>query len=236
MTTPYAPDSGSRGLVWLIGAALATVIVWRLPGGNYVLYPFTILATWFHEMAHGLAALILGGNFTKLLIFRDGSGLAYYTGPLFGGAIGNAIVAAAGPLGPPVAGAALILTSRDAKAASRGLYFGGLLMVISTAVWVRSIFGLIVIPAIGLGILLLAAKGSPRVQMFAVQFLGVQACVSTYRQIDYLFTYSAGPLGVSDTGHMQEVLILPYWFWGAFLAGLSLLILVQSLRIAYRGK
>jgi Peptidase M50B-like len=223
------------GLFWLMAAAVITVVLWQLPGGNYILYPFTILATWFHEMAHGLAALLLGGSFKNLLIFPDGSGMAHFSGPLFLGRIGPALVAAAGPLGPPIAGAALILASRSERSASLSLKFLGIFLLVSTAIWVRSLFGFVMIPLIGLLILGIAFKGSPRLHGFAVQFLGVQACVSTYLQLGYLFTYSAGQLGISDTGHMQQALLLPYWFWGALIAVSSFLLLFQSLRIAYRS-
>jgi hypothetical protein len=86
----------------------------------------------------------------------------------------------------------------------------------------------------GLAVLGLAFKGSEQVQRLLIQFLGVQACVSTHRQIDYLFSYSAGPLGTSDTGQIQQALLLPYWLWGGLLALSSLLILVMSLRSVYR--
>jgi hypothetical protein len=33
---------------------------------------------------------------------------------------------------------------------------------------------------------------------------------------------------------MQRYLLLPYWFWGALMAVASVVILVQSLRVAYR--
>lgn len=228
-------DVGPKAFWGLIAAAILTVVLWQIPGGNYILYPFTILATWFHEMAHGLTALLLGGSFTKLLVFSDGSGVAYYSGPLFLGPFGKALVAAAGPMGPPLAGAALILVSRNLKAASIALKLLGGFLLISTAVWVRSLFGFVAIPLMGIGVLGIALKGSGQVQRVSVQFLGVQACVSTYRQIDYLFSYSACPLGISDTGQIQQVLFLPYWFWGALIAVLSLLILVMSLWNAYRS-
>jgi hypothetical protein len=235
MPNQEAPMVTAVHPVWFIGAAALTVALWHVPMGNYVLYPFTILATWFHEMAHGLAAMALGGGFSKLQVFQDGSGLASYTGPLWFGRIGNAIVAAAGPLGPPIAGAGLIISSRSVKAASFALKALGIIMLLSTIVWVRSIFGLVAIPLIGLGVLAVAHKGSERARAFAVQFLGVQACISAYRQVDYLFTYSAGPLGISDTGQMQQALFLPYWVWGALLTAASALILFASLRAAYRS-
>ncbi|PKL76350.1 MAG: peptidase M50, partial [Candidatus Melainabacteria bacterium HGW-Melainabacteria-1] len=42
---------------WLIVAAMITVMLWQMPFGGLALYPFTILATWFHEMGHGLSAM-----------------------------------------------------------------------------------------------------------------------------------------------------------------------------------
>lgn len=53
-----APPAIERmGFTWLMAAALVTVVLWQIPQGDYILYPFTILATWFHEMGHGLAAI-----------------------------------------------------------------------------------------------------------------------------------------------------------------------------------
>jgi hypothetical protein len=234
MPTESLPTVDRMGLAWIAAATVVTVVLWQVPGGNYLLYPFTILATWFHEMAHGLAALLLGGHFEKLLIFSDGSGVAYYTGPLFGGRVGRAVVAAAGPMGPPFVGAALILASRNVRGASISLKLLAGILLASAAIWVRSVFGLAAIPLMGVAVLGIGIKGPARLQNFAAQFLGVQACVSTYRQIDYLFSYSAGPLGISDTAQIQQALFLPYWFWGGFMALLSLAILVQSLRVAYR--
>ncbi len=151
------------------------------------------------------------------------------------GTFGQVLVAAAGPMGPPVAGAALILTSRSLKATSITLKLLGGFLLISTAVWVRSLFGVVTIPLMGVGVLGAALEGSERVQRLLVQFLGVQACVSTYRQIDYLFSYSAGPLGISDTAQIQQALLLPYWFWGGLIAVSSLLILLMSLWSVYRS-
>ncbi|MEO1375737.1 MAG: M50 family metallopeptidase [Cyanobacteria bacterium J06635_10] len=222
------------GIWWLIGAAAATILLWQVQYGDYILYPFSILATWFHEMGHGLAAILLGGNFQQLQISADGSGFAIHSGRLFLGPIGRALVAAAGPMGPPIAGAILILASRNFKTASISLKILGGFLLFSVLIWVRSIFGIIAILTLGLIILLIGLKASRWFQGFSIQFLGVQACISTYHQLDYLFTPTAGPLGLSDTGQIQRQLFLPYWFWGGVMAIASLLILVQSLRIAYK--
>jgi len=237
LLTKEAPPVVERmGLTWLIAAAIATALLWQLPGGDYILYPFTILATWFHEMGHGLMALLLGGQFQKLQIFSNGSGVATYGIRSSLGPIAPAMVAAAGPMGPPLAGAALILASRSFKTASLSLKILGSFLLFSTFIWVRSWFGLVAIPVLGLIILGIALKAPRWTQGFVIQFLGVQACVSTYHQLDYLFSRSAGSLGLSDTAQMQRYLLLPYWFWGGLMAIASLVILVQSLRVAYRSE
>ncbi|MEH2371678.1 M50 family metallopeptidase [Nostoc sp.] len=237
LLTREAPQVVERmGLTWLIAAAIATALLWQLPGGDYILYPFTILATWFHEMGHGLMALLLGGQFQKLEIFSNGSGVATYGIQSSLGPIVPAIIAAAGPMGPPIAGAALILASRSFRAATLSLKILGSFLLFSTLIWVRSWFGLLAIPLLGLIILGIALKAPRWAQGFVIQFLGVQACVSTYHQLDYLFSQSAGSLGLSDTAQMQRYLLLPYWFWGGLMAIASLVILVQSLGVAYRSK
>ena len=221
------------GFFWLVAAALITISLWQIPAGAYILYPFTILATWFHEMGHGLAAIILGGNFQQLQIYGDGSGVAFHSGRLYLGSIGRALVAAAGPMGPPIAGAGLILASRKFQTASVCLKILGGLLLFSVLVWVRSLFGIVAISLLGLTILGISLKAAPWFQGFSVQFLGVQACISTYHQLDYLFSSNAGSLGLSDTAQIQRQLFLPYWFWGGLMAIASLVILVQSLRVAY---
>ena len=220
------------GIWWLIGAAVATIALWQIPYGGYILYPFSILATWFHEMGHGLAAILLGGDFRQLQIFANGSGFAQYSSRF--GPIGRAFVAAAGPMGPPIAGGMLILASRSFKTASLSLKILGGVLLFSVLIWVRSLFGIAVILLLGLIILGIGLKANRWFQGFSIQFLGVQACISTYHQLDYLFTRTAGPLGVSDTGQIQQQLFLPYWFWGGIMAIASLVILVQSLRMAYK--
>ncbi|MDJ0618078.1 MAG: M50 family metallopeptidase [Calothrix sp. MO_192.B10] len=231
-----APAAIERtGFTWLIAAALVTVLLWQIPAGDYILYPFTILATWFHEMGHGLAAIILGGDFRQLQIYGNGSGVAFHSGRLYLGSIGRALVAAAGPMGPPIAGAGLILASRKLQTASFCLKVLGGFLLFSVLIWVRSLFGIVAITLLGLVILGISLKAPKWMQGFAVQFLGVQACISTYHQLNYLFSSNAGSLGLSDTAQIQQQLFLPYWFWGGLMAIASLVILVQSLRIAYHS-
>lgn len=65
-----------------IATAVVYALIWHTYYGYYILYPFTILGTWFHEMGHGIMSILVGGRFNYLEIFPNGSGLAhssYYT-------------------------------------------------------------------------------------------------------------------------------------------------------------
>jgi hypothetical protein len=161
-------EQGQR-VAMLLGIALASILLWQTRLGSLLLYPFTILATWFHEMGHGLAAMLTGRGFERLLIFADGSGAAESLRPADGYGLTDALIAASGPLGPAVAGALLIIASRSPKATRYALAVLGVALVVSTLIWVRSLTGWLVLPALGLAIVLLALRGSLPWQDFVIQ-------------------------------------------------------------------
>lgn len=229
-------STGRMGMLWLAGAAAVTVALWRLPYGAYLLYPFSALATWFHEMGHGLTALALGGSFERLLLFSDLSGKAVSGGAL-GGAFGRAAVSAGGPMGSAVAGFLLMLASRRFFTARLGLFALGAAVWISCVVWVRTPFGIGFTLLAGAAILAAAWRGPKELHGFLVQFLGVQAAISTFSQLDYLFTYEAmigGEKMLSDSARVGQALWLPYWLCGGVLAAASLGLLGLGLYLAYR--
>ncbi|MGB3651820.1 MAG: M50 family metallopeptidase [Rivularia sp. (in: cyanobacteria)] len=219
-------------LILLVGIAIVTGIMWQSRSGKKILYPLTLLSTWYHEMAHGLMAVLLGANFKKLEIFANGNGLARYEyrGSLFLGSIGNVLVSAAGPMGPPIIGAGFILASRSWQTSQQLLIILGSFMLISVLIWVRTGIGIILITLLGLIILGIGLEAPPQIKVFAIQFLGVQACISTFRDFNYVFRYCGGN---SDTAQIASILILPHWFWGILITIASLFLLIQSLRIAY---
>lgn len=224
----------------LIAVAIVSILAWQIPYGNLVLYPFTLLATWFHEMGHGLAAIAVGGSFMRLDLFPDASGLARYALPADASdGLRRALVAAGGPFGPAVAGALLIRLSPHVRASRTVLGALGVAMLASVALWIRAPFGMAMIATIGVVLVAVAAKASDRVAHFVVNLLGVQAIISTYRQIDYLFTHSVeidGQLMLSDTGRMADVLLLPHWAWAVSIVVVSAALLAWSLRAAYRPR
>ncbi len=219
-------------------SALSTILLWQFAVGRLILYPLTILATWFHEMGHGLCAMLLGGTFVTLELLPDGSGFAVHSGTRFLGQTGLALVAAAGPVGPALAGSLLIFFSLRPKRARLGLTGLAAMMLLSAFIWIRTAFGFSVIVLLALLLLVIRFKGSDRWQIVSLQFLGVQACISVFLQIGYLFTEKvrmSGRLVYSDTGQIAAALVLPYWFWAILLTALTLWLPYWSLGRALRG-
>jgi len=217
--------------------ALLCILLWQTSWGSLLLYPFTILATWFHEMGHGLAAILTGGSFEQLMIYPDGSGVALSLRPADSSVFSDALVSAAGPLGPPVAGALLLLASRGRRTGRAALAVLAAVLVLSTVIWVRSLVGWVVLPLIALALLAILLRGSSKAQDFTIQLLGVQACISTYQDVGYLFSAGGsvgGRLQRSDTAAIADSLWLPYWFWGGAISIVIVVLLAASLGFALR--
>lgn len=237
MAGSLAKHDHRQRIALLLGIAIASILLWQTVAGSLFLYPFTILATWFHEMGHGIAAMLTGAQFDRLLIYADGSGVAQSRLPADAGRLTGAIIAASGPLGPAIAGSLLIIASRTAATTRTALAVLGAALIVSTAIWVRSPTGWLVLPALGIAILALAARGTPPQQRLAVQILGVEACISAWQQFDYLFSPGGSVGGEairSDTGAIADALILPYWFWGAAISMTIVILIWRSFAVALR--
>lgn len=235
MMRPVAPGTQAEQLGRLFLAGVLVVFLPYLPFGNFLVYPFTILTTWFHEMGHGLTAMLLGNEFQRLVILPSGSGYAETLYPGGTGAITQALVSAGGPLGPVVIGAALILASSRHEYWRAALFGLAGIIVLSALIWVRSLVGLTVLPLVAAMLAWIALKSPDSLQRFTLQFIGVLAAMSMLRDWDYLFSCRAvigGQVMLSDTCAIQEALLLPYWLWAIVIIGISGIIVGFSLKYA----
>lgn len=159
---------------------------------------------------HGLAAILTDGLFEQLAIYSDGSGIARSLAPVDASVFSGAFVAAAGPLGPPVVGALLIVASRSRRATriALGVLAGALLL--STLIWVRSVVGWLVLPGFALALMVVLWRGTSRMQDFVIQLLGLQACISSWQDTSCLFSDGglvAGQPQRSDTAAIADSLL-----------------------------
>jgi Peptidase M50B-like len=207
----------------LLLATALIVTVWQLPYGQMLLYPLTLLATYAHELGHGLTALLCGERFQSLVLHADGSGSATWSGNP--GRIAFALIAGGGLMGPTVAGVALLLLSASARNARRMLVVMSALVLISVVLWLRNPFGIAFMLAVAVVFGLAAKFLGDRGAFLFLHVVAVALCLSWFRDLSYMFSSRAvvdGRVMPSDTEQIANALWLPYWFWGALIAVISI--------------
>lgn len=220
-------------LVFWVAAFLSVVLPW-LPFGELVIYPFALLATWAHELGHGLMALLVGGGIDSIVLYPDLGGYAKSARPDDG--LARALVAAAGLLAPSLAGGVIVVLGSRAETATYVLDVLGVVLVVSALLWIRNVFGFVAILGLGAGAIALGHFVNQLVEIAVIQIVGVRLCLESLSDVDYMFTQYFIRDGVrqpSDTQAIAEQLFLPYWIWGALIAALSVGILVVSFRVAW---
>jgi len=224
----------SNGLLILIFAAVIFLILNRLPFGHYIQWPFIIITTFIHEMGHGLSAIITGGKLVQIELYQNGSGIARIQ-TIAGWR--QAVIAAGGLLAPSIAGGLFIIAGKSRQASSRVFLVFSVFVLTCCALWVRSVFGLLILVPTGILFLLLSTKGSARLQHFVIQFMGVHMLVDTFtRTMSYLFSktaYVAGQDRHSDTATIAQHFIGGHLLWACIIAGFSIWIFYFSLRRTY---
>mmetsp|Transcript_14571 Transcript_14571/g.24179 ORF Transcript_14571/g.24179 Transcript_14571/m.24179 type:complete len:308 (-) Transcript_14571:41-964(-) len=199
----------------LLGACVLMLILMNFQTGRYVLYPFSLFATWVHEMSHGTAAILVGGRIGYLQIFQDGSGLCYYY--VADVAWRKAVVASAGYCGTAFWGCILLLFRRTTLGPTIGTIGFGVAMLLSCALYVRNTFGLVVLCIEGL-FLLSCGWFLPAVWLDNLYaFLAATSSMNALMDIKNLFGsgqgYVNGEVHNTDAHQVSEYWGNDYRFW-----------------------
>ncbi len=237
MTRP--PRQELRGLAI---ALLASLLLWNLPYGGIVLYPFKLLATWLHELSHGLVMIATGCGFDYVLIYRDTSGLAYSKAPMAAWSI--PFIAAAGYMGTPLWGAVILWITPTARRARIVLGVLGVLLVVTSFTVIaidEDAFGPWSIGVMGAVFLVVAAIVPARWRRPLVHFVAAQACINALLDIRVLLRPSqivggsttassdASNMAVSTFGTTADWAV---WTWAAIWLAWSLVVLYVAVRFS----
>lgn len=223
-------------------ALLVSLLLWNLPFGGVVLYPFKLLATWLHELSHGITMMLTGAGFDYVLVYRDTSGLAYASSSMDGW--GLPFIAAAGYMGTPLWGALLLrLTPTPKRARIALLVLGGLLVFSAFTVIAiddgGDAFGPWAIGELGAGVILAALLLPARWRLALAHFLAAQACINALLDIRVLMRPSqvvgGSFVGSSDAHNMAAATFgttadWAVWTWAGIWLAWSLAVLYVALR------
>lgn len=216
-----------------LGAVALSIGLNFVPFGRHALYPFALMATWAHEMGHGLTALLVGGSFEHLELYSNLGGVAFTWRP---DGLRAAAVSAGGLLGPAVLGGFVVVLGARQATARRVLAVLGVALALSLLLWVRNLFGMLGVGLLAAGTLALARWGGEAPRLVVTQLVGIQLCLGSLSSFDYMFTREfqrGGTTMASDTQAIAQQLLLPYWVWGALIAAASLLILAVAFWLAW---
>lgn len=209
--------------LWL--AAALCLAVSLTPWGPIALYPFTLFTTWVHECGHAVATVLLGGAVASITIRSDTSGLTRSLMPA--SIVAQAIVASAGYLTASIVGCLLLTASRVDRRAKPILWGIGVFMLVTLALWIRNLFGALVVTGWAIALLFLGGKRATRgVAGFAMSVLAILVSLNAVFDIRILFLVG----GPSDAWTMARLTGAPARMWAAVWMGISVFALVSTLR------
>jgi len=191
-------------------------LLWLLAGIAIVSIPvvgvyFRVLSTLFHEIGHGLMALIMGGGVRKIELSASTAGLATTTSRNWFSRV--MILLAGYPFASMMAAlSALILSSYGT---SKLLLFIGLIAIISMVIWVRNIFGLIWIAAFS-GITIFAyINADSKFSFLYAMFIVVILSIESVRSAVVILTLSfKSKKDAGDARDLAMITKIPTLFWG----------------------
>jgi hypothetical protein len=232
----------SRARLTLFLSVAITLALYVVPYGHTVAYPLLLISTLVHELGHGVAAVIVGGEFERFVMWSDGSGTAVSSG-VFNG-LERAFIAGGGLVGPALGAVFCLVFARRPSTARYCMAAIGFLLLLAEVLVVRNLFGLVFVGVMGAICLFLAFRASGPIVQLALVFLGVQLALSVYSRSDYLFTAQAQTATGTSPSDAQAIAdaigIGPYWFWGGLCGLVSLVVLVVGgwyfLRGTRRGR
>ena len=212
-------------------AAAVCLGVSLTPWGRLILYPFTLFTTWVHECSHAVAAVLLGGRVASITIQPDTSGLTRSLMPA--SRLAQGIVASAGYLGASLVGCFLMAAARVPRRAKPILWSIGAFMLFTLVFWIRNAFGAIVVIGWAAALLVIARKKtSGGVAVFVLSVLAIQVALNAVFNIRELFLV----YGPSDAQTMARLFVAPAWFWASLWMGVSVAMLVSTLRATSGGR
>ena len=193
---------------WLWAAAALSLAFSLTPWGHLLLYPFRLFTTWAHECGHAIVALALGGSVNAIMIEPDASGTTQSLLPA--GRITQGLVASSGYLAASLAGCLLMAGSRVDQWRRPILWAAGVLMLLTLVIWMRNLFGFVVVLAWAGALLSLARRGSGNAARFVLGLLAIQVALNSVYDIRVLFMVDGGH---SDAETMASLFLLPSWLW-----------------------
>lgn len=209
-----------------IGSLVLIFILIALLWNTKIVLPLKILVVFFHEISHGLAAVLTGGSIAEIVVGSDQGGLASTAGG------SRFLTLNAGYVGSFLWGSALILATAYSRRDKTIAGVLGAILLAVTGLYVRNIFGFAFGLAAGTAFIFAAKRLSHDLNDFLLKTVGLTSCGYAILDIwDDVMTRSCR----SDARMLAEMTHLPATVWGALWIALSVAGIYYTLKLAYRA-
>ena len=208
-TTESAPSFFKKYQFWIL--FFAALIVHQIP---IVSVPLKWFESYFHELSHGLAAIVSGGSVVSIALFPNGAGLCTTRG-------GSAfLISFMGYAGATAWGATLYSIARSSIKVARPMLFVLLLMLgLSIVLWVRDLLTLVIILCL---IALLASTfkfTQSQYLQYSLKFIGVSVLLNSV----YSPWYLVDGRSIGDGQALADLTMIPELVWIIVWIGLALI-------------
>lgn len=221
-------DRGWQRWFGLALLALALIGLWQVPWLGGLVYPFRVFGTFVHELSHGLAAILTGGDFVRFAVSPDLSGVAHSAGGI------RFVVASAGYMGSAVFGGALLVLHARLMSSRTLLFALGLGLGLLCLLFVRNLFGIAAGLVLTLALVAAAVKLSTALSDLLVDVLALQLILDGYDSLFTVFALARAGGVRSDAETMASLTWLPATWWAVIWMLLSTVVLFATLRLAVR--
>jgi hypothetical protein len=180
---------------------LAAIFVRQLP---FVSIPFNWLESYFHEMSHGIAALITGGSIVRIQLFTNGAGLCTTQG-------GSAfIISFLGYAGATFWGWAIYRVASAHQRAAQAFSAIMLLLLASSLIfWARDLLTIFILLVLAVMFVLTIKMQQLRFLQLLMQFFGLSILLNSL----FSPTYLLDGRDLGDGAALASITFIPEFVW-----------------------
>ena len=204
-------------LIALVGS---TIWLWDTP----VLKAIKLFVVLLHEISHGLAAVLTGGEILRIEVNEQIGGYCQYRG-------GNRfVVASAGYLGSLLwGGVILIVASRTDYSPQLGTFIAAVMLIV-TLLWIRNTFGILYTAGSAVMLFVMCRFLPQWAVRIVIQFLGTASCM--YVIMDIVYDLLLYPQEGSDAHTLSQLTGIGAYFWGVLWMLIALVMILYSFYLA----
>ena len=196
----------------LVGLMIVIGLLWN----TFLVQPLRILVVFFHELSHGVAALLTGGKIIQIRIIEGEGGLCLTMGG------SRFLILSAGYLGSLLWGGGLLLIATRTRWDRQACMVLGILMALVTLLWVRPVisFGFMFTALVSAGLIFAAVKLHEDICDFILKLIGLVSIL--YVPQDIFSDVLSRSYLPSDARMLYELTGLHTVFWGTIWVLISL--------------